>query len=318
MARAVGEGAPRDPGRYARGAQQCSRHLQSCTYLALNRTDDARTTVEQALARNLDAYYLRLALYDAAFLRGDQQTMQQQLAWAAGRSGEEDWLLSAQSDTEAYFGRLGKAREFSQRAVESARRADSKETAALRQANGSLHEAELGNAGHARQQGMAALALMPGKDVKSVAALALARAGDRAQAQKLAQMLNKEFPQATAVQGYWLPSIRVVIGLARRTPARRILQNAMPYELSQTQPYPVGRMYPAYLRGQAYLLARQGKEAQFSARRTCTSRSRPRLRSPGRHPKSPRRLPGFPHPLERRRPDIPILQQAKAEYAKLK
>jgi len=112
----------------------------------------------------MDSYFLRLALYQIAFLRGDQETMQRQLGWASGQPGE-DWLLSAQSDTEAYFGRLEKARGFSQRAVESARRFDAKESAALWQANAALREAELGNASFARQGAMAALALLPGRDV---------------------------------------------------------------------------------------------------------------------------------------------------------
>src|ERR1700687_791086 len=118
-------------------------HIQ----LGLNREQEVTTTLEQATARQMDSHRLHLSRYHLAFLRGDQETMQQQLAWAAGRSGEEDWLLSTQSDTEAYFGRLGKAREFSRRAVDSARRADAKETAALWQVNAALREAEFGNSG---------------------------------------------------------------------------------------------------------------------------------------------------------------------------
>jgi Flp pilus assembly protein TadD len=96
--------------------------------LALNRSEEARTTVEQALARKLSSHDLHLSMYATAFLRGDQDGMQQQLAWAAGRAGEEDWLLSAQSDTEAYFGRLARAHEFSQRAISSATHAEAKES----------------------------------------------------------------------------------------------------------------------------------------------------------------------------------------------
>src|SRR3974377_2115953 len=108
------------------------------------------------------------------------------LAGPAGRSREEDWLLSAQSDTEAYFGRRAQAREFSQRAIESALHAEAKETAALWQINAALRAAEFGNAGSARNDAMAALALVPGRDIRSVAALSLARAGDAAEAKKLA------------------------------------------------------------------------------------------------------------------------------------
>ena len=231
--------------------------------LALNRPEEAKTAIEQALARQLDGLMMRVALYHIAFVQGDQDAMQQQLARMAGRPGEEDWLLSAQSDTEAYFGRLERAREFSQRAMNSARRADAKETAALWQVNVALREAEFGYPRAARQDAMAALALEPGRDVRNVAALALARAGDAAQAQELAAGLNQAYPQNTLIQGYWLPAVHAALEIHAKNGAKalEILQSAAPYELGQPPPFQIGMMYPAYLRGQAYLLARQGKEA---------------------------------------------------------
>src|SRR5215469_6223802 len=233
------------------------------TQLALNQTDQARTTIKQALAHNMDDYLLRLALYQIALLAGDTQAAQQQLAWAAERPQEEDWLLSAQSDTEAYFGRLSKAREFSQHAIDSAAHFDAKETAALWQVNSALREAEFGNTSLAQRNALAAVTRAPGKEVRSLAGLALARGGDAAQAQKLAETLNKDFPLDTIVQGYWLPSIRAAIEIDRKdsTAALKILEAAAPYELGQCEPLLVGMLYPIYLRGQAYLLARQGKEA---------------------------------------------------------
>ena len=242
--------------------------------LALGRTEDARRTVEQALARKLDGVQLRGSSYLIAFLRGDQDAMQRELVWATGRSGEEDWLLSAQSDTEAYFGRLASARELSQRAVESARRADSEETAALWQANAALREAEFGNAMAARQNAMTALSLAPGRDVTTMAALALVRAGDVAQAQRLANGLDRDFPQNTIVQVYWLPAIRAAIELAAKNSAKalELLKTAAPYQLGQSQPFFVGMMYPAYLRGQAYLQARNGKEAAAEFQRIISHR----------------------------------------------
>src|SRR5437667_595077 len=111
-------------------------------YIALNRPDDAKATFDQALARKLDGGLLRLWMYYLAFLQRDSAQMEQQLAWGTGKPGAEDPLFSAQSDTEAYYGRLTKARDFSRRAVDSAVRADSKETAALWQVNAALREAE--------------------------------------------------------------------------------------------------------------------------------------------------------------------------------
>jgi serine/threonine protein kinase/tetratricopeptide (TPR) repeat protein len=302
--------------------------------LALNRTEEARSTLEQALARQLDGMYLHLGSYYVAFLRGDSETMQQQLAWAGGRPGEEDWLLTAQSDTEAYFGRLVKAREFSRRAVDSARRADAKETAALWQAYAALHEAEFGNSTAARQQAMTALGLMPGKDVRSLAALALARAGDGAQAQKLADGLNKEFPLNIILQGYWLPSIRAAIELNAKNSAKALegLQAASPYELGQSQPINLGMLYPVYLRGQSYLMARQGKEAAAEFQKIMDHRGIV-LNYPlgalariglarayaieGDSAKARTTYLEFLNFWKDADPDIPILQQAKAEYARL-
>ncbi len=292
------------------------------------------STVEQALARKLDGYFLRLGLYETAFLRSDQEAMQQQLAWATGRSGEEDFLLSAHSDTEAYFGRLAKAREFSQRAVESARRADAKETAALWQAHAALHEAEFGNVSSVRQQAMAALALVPGKDVRNLTALALARAGDTAQAQKLADSLNKDFPQDTIVQGYWLPSIRAAMEVNAKNAARalELLKSAEPYELGQCEPINIGMMYPVYVRGQAYLLGRQGKEAAAEFQKLIDHPGLVlnfplgalarlgRARSyalQGDSAKARTAYLEFLNFWKDADPNVPILKQAKSEYAKL-
>jgi tetratricopeptide (TPR) repeat protein len=302
--------------------------------LALNRTEDARTTVEQALTRNMDTYFLRLALYQAAFLGRDRETMEQQLAWATGRPGEEDWLLSAQSDTEAYFGRLAKAREFSRRAVDSAVHANAKETAALWQVNAALREAEFGNASSARQNALGALALAPGREVRSVAALALARAAEAAPAQKLAESLNRDFPLNTIVQGYWLPSIHAAIEINGKNSARavEVLQSTSPYELSQSQPFQFGMVYPAYLRGQAYLVARQGKEAAAEFQRIIDHRGVV-LNFPlgalahvglgrayalqGDTVQSRAAYQHFFSLWKDADPDIPILKEAKAEYAKL-
>ncbi len=231
--------------------------------LALGRTQEARTIVEQALARNLDAHYLHLALYGAAFLQKDENTMQQQLDWAKGRSGEEDWLLITQAHTEAYYGRLTRAREFSRRAADSARHADAPETAAVWQSVAALQEAEVGNAAAARVAASAALALVSGKDVRTLTALAFARAGDVAQARKLADALSKEFPRDTMTQGYWLPAVRAAIDLQEGHGARALdaLQPALSFELGQAPPFSMGLMYPAYLRGEAYLLEKRGREA---------------------------------------------------------
>jgi predicted Ser/Thr protein kinase len=233
------------------------------TYLFLNRLDDAKTIIDQTLARNLDGGSLRLYKYYLAFLRDDSAQMDQQVAWGAGKPGEEDSLLSAQSDTEAYNGQLSRARDFSRRAVDSAVRADSKETAALWQVNAALREAELGDTASAKQGLTAALALAPGRDVKLEAALALARVGDAPRATALVGELEKNYAANTLLKLYWLPTISAAIELDKGNSSQALvyLEAAAPYELGCPPPLQFGTLYPAYLRGQAYLLAHNGTAA---------------------------------------------------------
>ena len=163
----------------------------SFDYIALNRLDDAEKVLREAQAKGFEGLYLRGNLYLLAFRRGDRKGMEQQLAWAAGRAGDEDTMLSGQADTEAYYGSLLRARDYSRRALESAVRAGSKETAALWQAAAGLREAEFGNTAAARQNAEAALSLQPGRDVKLLAALTLGRAGDTAKAKRLVEELER-------------------------------------------------------------------------------------------------------------------------------
>jgi tetratricopeptide (TPR) repeat protein len=301
---------------------------------ALHHFEEAKNTIERAIAHNMDYYDLRIDLYHAAFLRGDQELMQQQLSWTAGRSGEEHWLLSAQSDTEAYFGRFDTAREFTRRAVDSAQRADAKETAALWQVNAAMREAEVGNVALARQSALAALALVEGRDVRDAAALALARAGDTLKAQEIAERLNRDFPQNTIVQGYWLPAILAAIEIQKQNPGKavQILQTATPYELAQTQPFRVGMLYPIYLRGQALLLAHEGKQAAAEFQKIIDLRGivlnfplgalahlqlgRAYVLS-GETARAKTAYHDFLALWKDADPGIPILTQAESEYAKL-
>ena len=233
------------------------------SYLRVNQLEEAKDTFDQALAHNLDGGWLRQGIYFLAFLHGDDSQMQQQVSWAAGKRGEEDLLLSTESDTEAYYGRLNKARDFSRRAVGSAVRSDSKEIAALWKASAALREAELGETSSARQGAKAALGLSSGRNVKIVAALTLARIGDASQAKGIAEELRKDYPTNTLIKLYWLPTINAALQLNANNPTAALmeLEAAAPYELGVPPPMQTGTLYPAYLRGQAYLLAHNGSAA---------------------------------------------------------
>ena len=225
------------------------------SYLALNRFEDAKNALAESEQRKLEAPSLRLTRYDLAFVAGDQAAMAAQVDWAVGKPGAEDLMWSAQSDTEAYLGRLGKARELSLRAVDSALHAGAKETAAVWRANEALREAEFGNAAEARKVAAQAAEMSGGRDVEILVALASARAGDAAQAQKLADKLDRDWPLDTIIQDYWLPTIRAAIELDRHDPGKAIdlLQPAANYELGQPSQFQCGTLYPAYVRGLAYL-----------------------------------------------------------------
>jgi len=229
----------------------------------LNRLDDAKAVFDQALARKLDGGPLRWMLYYLAFLRGDSAGLEQQLTWAAGKPGNEDTLLSFQSDTDAYYGHLSKARTFSRRAVDSAVRSGSKEAAALWQVNAALREAELGRAAEAKQDVAAALALASGRDVSVLAALTLARIGETSRAKKLVEGLATSYPSNTMLMFYRLPTINAAIQIreGHSSQALALLEASAPYELGWPPPLQVGTLYPAYLRGQAYLLAHNGTAA---------------------------------------------------------
>ncbi len=303
-------------------------------FLALNRPDDAQAAFDQALARKFDGGNLRLWMYYLAFFRGDVEQMKQQVAWGAGKPGDEDVLLSAQSDTEAYYGRLTKARDFSRRAVDSALRSDSKETAALWQVNAALREAEFGNATAAKQGLTSAMALAPGRDVKVLAVLTAARAGETARAKTIIDDLEKANPSNTVLKLYWLPTLKAAIELNGGNSAQALvlLEAAAPNELGEPPPFQVGSMYPAFLRGQAYLAAQNGPAAAAEFQKFLDHRGivinfplgtlahlglARACAMTGDTAKAKSAYQDFFALWKDADPDIPILKEAKAEYAKL-
>jgi len=303
------------------------------TYVNLNRLDEAKATFDQAFALKLDSGLLRTNMYYYAFLRGATALMEQQLAWAAGKPGVEDTLLSAQSDTEGYYGRLSKARDFSRRATDSAVRSDSKETAALWKVNAALREAEIGNAAYARAGASGALKLSQGPDVKVAAALSFARIGDISQAKALAEELETTFPTNTMLKLYWLPTINATIELNRRNSSQALLdlEPSAPCELGGAGAF-INYLYPVYTRGQAYLLGRNGTAAAAEFQKMLdhsgvvqnfVTGSLAHLQIgraytiSGDTAKAKAAYEEFFILWKDADPDIPIYKQAKAEYAKL-
>jgi serine/threonine protein kinase/tetratricopeptide (TPR) repeat protein len=305
-------------------------------YAALNRVDDATATYNAALARKLDHPLLHVNRYGVAFLQGDTAEMQRQIAGVTGKSGLEDFVLSIQSDTEAYAGRFHKARELSRRAAESASRNDKKETAAEWLLNAALREAEIGNPQQAREQTSSAMSLFSSRDVRVLAALALARSGDAARAQDMADDLSRSAPANTLLNCYWLPTIRASSELTRHHPdnALQLLQAASPCELGEPNPQVqiAGTLYPGYVRGQAHLENGDAQQAVAEFQKLIDHRGvvqnfvlgalvhlqmgRAYLAT-GDTAKAHVQYQNFFAIWKDADPDILILKEAKAEYAKL-
>ena len=303
-------------------------------YIALNRLDDGDKVLQRAQSSDFDGLDIRANLYLLAFLRGNSNGMEQQLAWAAGRLGDEDVMLSGQADTEAYYGRLMRAQDYSRRAAEAAVRADSKETAALWRAAAGLREAEFGNPAAARHNVDAALSLSSGRDVKLLAALTLARTGDTTNAKKLVEQLKLEKTASTntMLKLYCLPTIDAAIEISNRNPSQAILdlEATIPYELGGPLMFPY--LYPSWIRGQAYLVANNGTAAAVEFKKLIDHPGIV-LNQPiaslahlqigrayamqGDTAKAKAAYQDFLTLWKDADPDIPIFIAAKAEYAKL-
>jgi tetratricopeptide (TPR) repeat protein len=301
--------------------------------IRLNQLDEPKAVYQKALEHKVDNVGVHVNRYNVAFLEGDGAEMERQLAWANGRPGVDTLLLWNQSETEAFSGRMAKGRDFTRRSLESATRAGQKETAAEVELDLALREAEVGSPAQARNNSAAALALASTRDVQTLAALALARAGQTSESQQIAGRLAAAYPSDTLLNSYWLPTIRASLELNRKNPAKAVelLKVAATYEIGSFKPLG-GTLYPVYVRGQAFLLWRKGHEAaaEFEkfidyrgvvenfplaalarlglARAYAMQRDIPQARAA---------YEDFLTLWKDADPDIPILKQAKAEYAKL-
>jgi eukaryotic-like serine/threonine-protein kinase len=314
--------------------------------LALQRFDETRQIIREAQARKMDNDSLHTALYALAFLSSDSAAMAEQQQWYADKPDYENEGLALASDTEAYGGHLGKAGELTKRAVDSAIRADNKESGAVWQANAAIQQAAHGNTTEARQSAAEALKLAPtSQGAESEAALAFAMAGNTAQAESLAQDLGKRFPLDTQMQSLWLAAIHAQLALARKNAASALtaLQAASSIEFASI-PFLTNFscLYPTYIRGEAYLAAGQGKEAAAEFQKiidhsgivwNCWTGALAHLGVARANALQARTSQGADADAARVRalaaykdfltlwkdadPDIPVLKQAKAEYAKL-
>jgi len=313
--------------------------------LALQRLDETRQVIRDSGARPQSKGGMWDVKYALAFLGSDVAAMEEQQEQLAVQHPYEHYVYA--SDTEGYGGHLGKSRELLKGAVDVATRTDDKERGAITQAIAAQREAAYGFGAEGRKGAAATLKLAPASQgAESEAALAFALAGDTARADSMAQDLGKRYPLDTQMQSIWLPAIRAQVALDRKNPALALslLQAAAsPIELGIIDfGTNTSCMYPAYVRGEAYLAAGQGKEAAAEFQKiidhsgivwNCWTGALAHLGVARANALQARTSQGADADLARGRalaaykdfltlwkdadPDIPILKEAKTEYAKL-
>ena len=304
------------------------------TYISLNRLQEAQREIQQAWERKLEPGPGYAALYFIDFLEANVSGMEADVAWASGKTGSDAAFLNMQSDTQAYAGHRREAWAFSERAVAAARREKENEVAASYLANAALREAEFGNFARAVETARSALSLAPSRDVKTLVALALARAGSADGAATLAHELAQGNPSHTILNNYWLPTILAAIELDRNHPTQAIetLRVAEPYDLGSPPQIGPATLYPAYVRGLAYLRLHQAAGAAREFQKLLDHRgcvlnfplgslahlelARVHVLS-GDTNAARSAYQDFFTLWKDADPDIPILKQARAEYAKL-
>jgi serine/threonine protein kinase/tetratricopeptide (TPR) repeat protein len=307
------------------------------SYVCLDRLPEAENTIQRAFERKLEIPELLVMRYGIAFLKGDTVGMERAVTRAKGNPQAEYWVANSEALVAAHSGRLQQASSASRRAMDLAQQSGQPEAAATFETAAAVWEALFGNAVGARRHAAAALDVSKGRDVEYAAAVALALAGDFARSEALASDLEKRFPEDTSVRFSYLPTLRALFALNHSQPSHAIelLQVAVPYELA----VPgiaffanFGGLYPVYVRGEALLAAHQGAEAAVEFQKILDHRGIV-LADPigalahlqlgraytlsGDKTKAKTAYQDFLTLWKDADPGIPILKQARAEYAKL-
>ena len=310
--------------------------LLAANYAFLNELDEAEKTLDEASGRGLDTPEYRIQRHDLAFLKGNSAEMARQVALGRKQPGAEDWIEDRRAFALAYAGRLTEAQKTLQQAMQLAQATNHRERVAQFQIEGALWEAFFGEINPARKHALAALGLSKSREVTYGAALVFALAGDTVRAEAMTGDLQKRFPEDTAVQFSYVPTLRARLVLDRGTAAKAVedLQLGVPYELGAppSSYLGFGALYPVYMRGEAYLAAHQGSQAAAEFQKILDHRqivvSDPigalaslqlgrawALSGDRKAAKSAYRE--FLSLWKDADPDIPVLRQAKAEYMKL-
>jgi eukaryotic-like serine/threonine-protein kinase len=336
-------------GKYEKAAAEARKAIEvapdfaigyydlAASHVYLDHLGEAEGTLRRAAGRGMEIDEFVMLAYDIAFLRDDRARMEREAARARGRSGAEGWISNKEAFAQAFSGHLQQARSMSRRAVEQAQHEVQRERAGLWEAGAAVREGFFGNASEARKRAMAALELSNDREVEYGAAFALTLSGDFSQAQALADDLERRFPEDTSIRFSYLPALHARLALNHGEASRAVemLQVAGSQELGAPRSSInglFGALYPVYVRGEVYLAAHQGTEAAAEFQKILDHRGivvsdpigalahlqRGRaLALSGNKAKAKTAYQDFLTLWKHADPDIPILQQAKAEYAKL-
>ena len=298
----------------------------------------AENAVHMAAERGTDQVGMARPRFDLAYAKGDAAAMRREVEFAQAHPEMQDRVLDRQAFAEASEGRLKNAITLSRHAVALALHGGKREQAALFETRAALWEAFFGNSQEARRNATAALALAANREVEYGAAVALALASDATQAEKLANDLEKNFPEDTSVRFNYLPVIRAVTALKGDAPAKAIdeLQASAPYEMGSprsSQADSFGSLYPVYFRGEALLAAHKGGEAANEFQKILSHRNimigdpvfvlthvglaRAYALS-GESSKARAQYEEFFALWKNADPDCPVLKRAKAEFGNLR
>jgi tetratricopeptide (TPR) repeat protein len=301
----------------------------------LNRLDEARAAVLEAQNRKADSTDLRAAMYQLAFVQNDVAAMSQQVSWGTEHPEDHGLMLYYEAETAAYSGKLSRARGLSRQAASMAELAGTKDTAAGRESAEALRESLFGNKVDAARVAASALNHSSVKDVQFAAGLSLALMGDKKSAIKVADGMKSRYPKDTIVRFNYLPTINAAIALEEGDPARavEVLKVAYSVELGLAggTTY-LTYSYPIFTRGLALLAGKQGSAAAEEFQKIV---DHPGIvvnepigvlahlnlgrayAMEGDAAKSKAEYHSFLTLWKNADPDIPVLKQAKAEYAKL-
>ena len=306
----------------------------AASLLATEQSDEARTVLWEADHHELQTSSLLQARYWEAFHEGNRKEMRELLSQATGMPGARSLLLSEQARTEAYFGRFGQARKLSELAANLMSQDGEKESAAACMAEVAVREVEVGDASRARRTALHSLQLARNQGVVTLASLVMAQIGDFKLAQTLVEELNQKYPSDTLIQKYWLPTIRARMELKQKNWAKGLetLSVAEPFDFAATPALATSTLYPAYVRGEIYaaagnekqavaefskLIAHPGMVLNFPLGALARLRSAQAYAVLGNSAKARESYQEFFELWKEADSGLPILKQAKAEYAKL-